>query len=118
MMTLGGSFTTNIRHEMEIRLAACRNKTGSQVKCASIAEQEEYFKYVDFQVRYVNSYFDFDDFKDPINQFIDDRLYFPVEPFQKKLSQIFVKQSFADLNDSVMRFKSASAKTFLSVDNI
>ena len=73
---------------------------------------------VKFQVRYVNRYFDFNDFELPIKDYIEDRLFFPVEPYIKKSAQLYVKKSFTDLSDSLFPFDSSNNITFLSVDNI
>ena len=47
-----------------------------------------------FQIRYVNSYFDFDDFNKPIKKYIEDRIYFPLEFYTKKGADIFLKKCY------------------------
>ncbi len=85
-MNLAGSFTTNKRSEFRVRLNMCRNNTSFNTTCASQDEQDKFFKTYDFQARFVNKYFDFNDFEKPIKAFIDDRMFFPIQPFMMKVN--------------------------------
>ena len=94
------------------------NNTGSNITCASTEQQNNFFKTYDFQARFVNKYFDFNDFENPIKSFIDDRMFFPIQPFQMKSNIVYVKRSFTQLSDSLFPFAEVKNYTFLSVENI
>jgi hypothetical protein len=53
-------------------------------------------------LRFVNNFFDFTDFENPIKSFIEDRIYFPIEPHTKKLCEFFVKRAHTELYDSLV----------------
>lgn len=63
-------------------------------------------------------YFDFNDFNDPIKEYIEDRVFFPVEPYTKKSAQIYVKKTYTQIDDSIWPFGSSNDTTYLTVDNI
>jgi hypothetical protein len=42
----------------------------------------------------VTTYFDFDDFEDPVKAYIEDRLYFPMQYDTKKGAEIFIKKAY------------------------
>ncbi|CDW82771.1 UNKNOWN [Stylonychia lemnae] len=73
---------------------------------------------IDFQVRYVNQYFDSNDFEQPIKAYIEDRLYLPLEYYTKKGADIFVKRNIAILQDSLIPFNPIKNLTFLQTENI
>ncbi|CDW84854.1 UNKNOWN [Stylonychia lemnae] len=82
-LSLGGAWTTNRLEEIQIVMKPCENKTDSKTICASQSEILKYFSTVDFQVRFVNQYFDFNDIQDPIKKFIEDRYFIPVQTNQE-----------------------------------
>ena len=68
-------------------------------------------------MRYVNKYVDFSDFDNPVKSYIEDRLFFPVEPYTKKSAQLYVKRSYTSFSDYILPFGSLNNYTFLSIDN-
>ncbi|CDW90070.1 UNKNOWN [Stylonychia lemnae] len=116
-MTLGGAWTTNRLEELDICLAPCQNQTGSNVTCAPQKDIESYFSTVDFQVRYVNQYFDFQDINDPVKSYIEDRYFVPVQTTQQKGMEMFVKKGFSQLSDNYFPFQLTENVPFVSVDN-
>ena len=42
----------------------------------------------------MNKYVDFDDYDNPVKSYIDDRLFFPIEPYTKKNAVLNVKRSY------------------------
>eukprot|EP00347_Sterkiella_histriomuscorum_P014903 403359074 len=116
--TLGGTWTTSRLEYLEVLLIPCRNSTSSSVVCASQQQQVDYFNEVDFQFRFVNQYFDFDDFENPIKQYIDDRYYIPIEPAIQKSIEIYIKRSKTKQNDNYIPFSPQVDQEFASVENI
>ena len=55
---------------------------------------------------------------DPIKEFIQDNIFFPVETYTKKNALLYVRESFTKLDDSLLPFSSTKNMTFLAVDSI
>eukprot|EP00347_Sterkiella_histriomuscorum_P011755 403371224 len=73
---------------------------------------------VDFQLRFVNQYFDFEDMNAPIKKFIEDRYFVPVQTWQQKGMNIFVKKGSTKLQDSYMPFIPQNDIQYASVINV
>eukprot|EP00347_Sterkiella_histriomuscorum_P007363 403349230 len=117
-LRLGGTWTANRFEYLEVLLIPCRNTTTNNVVCATQQQQVDYFNEVDFQFRFVNQYFDFDDFDNPIKQYIDDRYYIPIEPAIQKSIELFIKRSKTKQNDNYIPFSPQVDQEFASVENI
>lgn len=86
---------------LKIYVISCANTSDNEA-CASKEDQYQFFRKVififkfqiDINFRFVNSFFDFNDFDIPVKSFIEDRVYFPIEPYTKKGADIFVKRAF------------------------
>ncbi|CDW74282.1 UNKNOWN [Stylonychia lemnae] len=113
MLKLGGAWTTKRLQEIDICLAPCENSTANNFSCAPQTEIETYFK----DIRYVNQYFDFDDLEQPVKKYIEDRYFIPVQTFQQKGMEIFIKKSFPQLNDDYNPFSRTKYEPFVQVDN-
>jgi len=53
------------------------------------------------QFAFVNTLFDFNDYDAPIQRFIDDSLFWELEPDRIKKANFFVKKSEAELEDDL-----------------
>ena len=65
-----------------------------------------------------SSYFDFDDFSDPVKHYVNDGLYFYFAPGFTKLVSIYVKENSYELSDSIFRYGPSTDKNkFISTDD-
>eukprot|EP00347_Sterkiella_histriomuscorum_P006291 403353331 len=115
-LRIGGAWTTNRLEYLDICLQPCQNTTTSK-KCASKKQQDEFFSMVDFQLRFVNQYFDFADMNNPVKSFIEDRYFIPVIPDQQKGMDIFIKKAQGKLYDNFIPFVPQQELKFALVDN-
>ncbi len=87
--SLQGDFYSRYFKYIELRLYKCINSTSFN-SCASNEEISDYFKIRKFSVAFVNSYFDFNDFENPIKTFIDDSLFWDIDTRVIKLANLYV----------------------------
>ncbi len=60
---------------MEIKLLKCASNGGKN-KCKNQTEIDKFFEPLKFSFAFINQYFDFSDYEDPVKTFIDDSLFF------------------------------------------
>lgn len=71
----------------------CRNSTNPNATvCADSQSIDRYFNDKTFSFGFVNTYFDFNDFTDPIKYFIDDSMFYEVESSKHKKANVFVQK--------------------------
>jgi hypothetical protein len=80
---------------LEIKLWKCNNLTKAEngynnVKCKNKTEIDNYFRDEAFNFAFVNSIFDVSGFEQPVQQFIDDSLFFELDPNVSKKANFFV----------------------------
>lgn len=63
---------------------------------------DNFYAKSEFSFAFVNNYFDFDNFDDPIQQYIDDSLFFELSPDGKKSANVYLQANEAELYDSVI----------------
>ncbi len=63
----------------------------------------------------INTYFDFNDFVEPVKYFIDDTLFWPVMPTIGKQSFLYIRESFTQLQDEFFSFGTGLNKTLYSL---
>lgn len=61
---------------------------------------------------FVNSYFDFNDFVTPIKNYIDDSLFFDLEPDRVKQANFYVMQSQVQLQDAYLQYGQSNQFSF------
>eukprot|EP00347_Sterkiella_histriomuscorum_P003431 403364318 len=116
-LQIGGAWTTNRLEEIDVQLIPCSNATTSKVVCATPKQQEAYFNNVDFQFRFVNQFFDFNDFQSPVKQYIEDKFFIPIDTTRQKSMTILVKKSKTKQYDSYIPFVPQVNQQFASIDN-
>ena len=52
----------------------------------------------------VNTYFDFDDYQNPVHTYLDDRFIFDLVPSYENEQILYIKQNSAELQDSVWHY--------------
>ena len=65
-----------------------------------------------------SSYFDFDDYENPIKSYIDTKFYYNLDSSFTKTADIYVRKSFAEQSDSIFQFQpSSSQSSFISAED-
>eukprot|EP00347_Sterkiella_histriomuscorum_P011910 403370628 len=116
-LNIGGTFLSKIYKYLLIRFEICNNSTFNN-NCAPNEDIRMFFVKNEIWFRFVNSYFDFVDFQQPVKRFIEDRLYFPLKLQHKKIANMFIKRSYTSLYDSLNPLDKPKNLTFVKVDNI
>ena len=87
LSVLGNSLSETYRF-FEIKISRCNSTVST---CQSNDTIDEYIKNMEVSIFLVNSYFDSDDYENPINTFIDDRFYYNLIPQFTKASVISIQ---------------------------
>lgn len=80
----------------------CNTKKAGN-SCRSQADIDAFFDRNDFSVAFINSYFDFSDYDQPIKYFIDDSLFFLMEANRQKKANFYIMKAEASLEDSLFQ---------------
>lgn len=56
-----------------------------------------------FNVAFINAYFDFESYDEPVKYFIDDQLFFNLEGLRKKQANMYIMQSQMQLQDMLLQ---------------
>lgn len=99
---LQGDFYSDTFKYLEIRLFKCRNMTTKQ-DCKDSDAINKFFEDLDFSVAFVNSYFDFTDYDNPIKYFIDDSLFLQMESQRQKRANMYVMKAETQLEDQLFQ---------------
>jgi len=65
----------------------------------------------------INRYVDFNDYENPIKEFLDDTFYWVFVPSLKKLTNIYVKKNLVTLYDDILQIFGGVTNFFYQVDN-
>ena len=57
-----------------------------------------------FNFAFINTYFAGDDYENPIKTFIDDQLFFEIDPKLTKKANFFIMNHEAGLQDDILQF--------------
>lgn len=76
---------------VELKLWKCKNSTtpGSPV-CLSTAAIDDYLRVETFSMAFINTMFVSDNYDEPLKPFIDDQLFFDLDPRVIKKANFFV----------------------------
>ena len=66
----------------------------------------------------MNSYFDFNDYDNPVKRFIDDQLFFTVDSKQSKQANVYVMKAQTELEDELFQLGQKTKMDFATVQNI
>eukprot|EP00347_Sterkiella_histriomuscorum_P022098 403331687 len=119
MLKMKGTLYGKNAQFLEIRVQPCIdpstiNNVNSTI-CATFEEQTKWWSGVNLLVYPVNTYFDFNDLDSSVKYFIDDTIFFPIQPTLGKQSFIYVRQSFTNLNDKFFSFENGKNITLYSI---
>jgi hypothetical protein len=79
---------------------------------------DSYFKYETFSFPFINSLFDLNSYEKPVENFIDDSLFFEIDPNVIKKANFFISQNEAELSDQIYPMASSSTIEFHKVDRM
>lgn len=111
---LKGDFYSDTFKYLEIRLFKCRNVT-TKPDCKDSDAINKFFEDLDFGVAFVNSYFDFSDYEEPIKYFIDDSLFFQMESQRQKRANLYVMKAQTQLEDQLFQLEQLNEIEFPQV---
>ncbi|CDW89839.1 UNKNOWN [Stylonychia lemnae] len=97
-----------------------QNQTVSQGQCKDQSAIDNYFENEKFNFAFVNTFFDFTDFKteeSAIKYFIDDTFFFELEASKAKKQNIFLQLQEATMEDDYLQFGQKKLKQFHQVVN-
>lgn len=67
----------------------------------------------------INTYFDFEDYNDPIKTYIDDRFYYDMVSFAKKSHNVYIMKNKAEVQDGFFHYTpDGDEKEFVSIERI
>ena len=106
---------------LELKLWKCRNDSAEKPKgvvCKDKNAIDNYFKDETFNFAFVNSMFQQDNFTDPISYFIDDQVFFEIDPSTSKKANFYVQEQTAQLEDDIIQLGQSKQLTFYQVLNV
>lgn len=93
-LSLQGDFYSEIFSYFTIRLQKC-----IEDGCQPPDVVDAYFNTLQFNVAFVNNYFDYTDYNEPIKSYIDDSLFFDLESARIKNANFYVMKAEVNLQD-------------------
>eukprot|EP00347_Sterkiella_histriomuscorum_P013918 403362858 len=115
-LTIGGTFQSVLFTRLRIFLVPCQNSTASSIVCKSDEQQRIFYNNLDLRIRYVQRYYNSEDFIKPINAYIEDKIVLPLQYGVKKGLELHLKKNKVVLNDNILPFQSSQEETFISPD--
>ena len=113
---------------LEIKLWKCQNSTSKTkaeapgvrpgVVCEDRNTIDEYFRKEKFSFAFINTMFALDDFENPLQPFIDDQLFFELDPTVSKRANFFIQKQVATLEDDIMQIGQSEELEFHQVLNV
>jgi hypothetical protein len=102
---LANSYSNNFQI-IEVTLTKC---TGGG--CQSDADIENVIKNALVEVLIVNTYFDFDDYKTPVKQYLDDTFYVNLIPGFEKENKVYLRENEAEVQDGFFHYTPDGTKS-------
>eukprot|EP00347_Sterkiella_histriomuscorum_P017330 403349798 len=112
---LKGNYYSKQFKYVEIRLRRC-DYAAKNNTCKTQQEINDYFAGEKFSIAIVNQYFDANNYTQPIQKFIDDAMYFEMEPNVWKGSNIYIQQNQAQYQDKLLSFSDDKAVFYSTVN--
>jgi hypothetical protein len=89
--TLQGDYFSSYFSYISIKLSKCDSSKSKT--CKNQTDIDAFFQSLTFNVAYINFYFDYEDFETPVKSYIDDSLFFELEPYRVKKCNFYVMKS-------------------------
>ena len=112
--TIAANFFAPVFHYIEIKISRCNNATSS-VTCQSQTDIENVMKDSKFSLPIDNTYFDFGDYDNPVNHFLDEQFFWDLAPGFRKKTDIYIRQSKAVLIDDLVQLGQKNKIDFYEV---
>jgi hypothetical protein len=96
---LYGNFYRRNMSYLELKLWKCQNNTKSNVVCEDQAKIDSYLQKETLSFAFVNTMFVTDDYEQPFHNYIDDSVFFELDPSVIKKANFLVQKSEASLQD-------------------
>mmetsp|Transcript_15267 Transcript_15267/g.11097 ORF Transcript_15267/g.11097 Transcript_15267/m.11097 type:complete len:258 (-) Transcript_15267:507-1280(-) len=113
---LEGDFYSEGFQYLEVKLWKCQNSTKFS-GCADPAAIDQFFFETTLSWAFVNTNFDFNDYTDSLKYFIDDSLFWIMEPERIKYTNFYVMSADAELEDSYLQYGQQQNLDFYRVKN-
>jgi hypothetical protein len=84
----GEYYSTHFRY-LEVKILKCV-PSYSKVPCKSTSQIDAFFNSKMFSLAFVNAFFDFQNYKKPISQFLDDSVFFHLETDREKKANVYI----------------------------
>ena len=78
-------------HYIDIKLWKCVNGTTRNVTCKSQDAIDKYLIKQSLSFAFVNSMFIPDDYKNPFHLYLDDSLFFKIDPYYEKNANLYIQ---------------------------
>ncbi|TNV82719.1 hypothetical protein FGO68_gene2428 [Halteria grandinella] len=122
---LQGNFYRNDMLYLEIKLWKCQNSTNNNtvgvrpgVVCQSQTAIDNYFRKQTFNFAFINNQFTTDDYEKPVHPFIDDQLFFEIDPSVSKKANFYIQNAEASLEDTLLQLGWSNDINFHQVSNV
>ncbi|TNV83530.1 hypothetical protein FGO68_gene1497 [Halteria grandinella] len=122
---LRGNFYRNDMLYLEIKLWKCQNSTNNNtvgvspgVVCQSQTAIDNYFRKQTFNFAFINNQFTTDDYEKPVHPFIDDQLFFEIDPSISKKANFYVQNAEASLEDTLLQLGWSNDINFHQIQNV
>ncbi|CAI2373460.1 unnamed protein product [Moneuplotes crassus] len=111
-----GNINSNSYKYFELNIKRCNNVT-SGVVCNTDEEINNIIQNTDLNIFQVNTYFDFDDYEQPIKTYLDDRFFFTLIPGFTKTNLIKIQKNEAEIQDDYLAYlPGGTNKEFITLE--
>ncbi|CDW80220.1 UNKNOWN [Stylonychia lemnae] len=108
----------NFPNQDKVKLLIRCNYLIKNNNCSSKEDIETYFNQQKFNLAFVNQYFDFSNFTDPVQKFIDDAMFFQPEMDSWKAANIYISPNQAELYDDIVTNTREYSDNLIETDGI
>ena len=115
-MTVAGSFFSTRFDYIELKFYKC-NPSDTTVTCQSDTDIEDVMKESKLNMAIDNTYFDFSNYDDPIQHYLDETFFWDLLPGFRKKTDIFVRQNEVSLIDDLVQLGQSNETEFYQVIN-
>ena len=112
---LQGNYLTDDHKFASIHISKWKNETGSGIVWEDEEAIQQVVNTVFIRIFLVNTYFNFEDYNNPINTFIDERVYRGADGLVTS-SYLYFQQNLAKLRDNSINLLSEETRQFLTIE--
>ena len=112
--TIAANFFAPVFHYIEIKVSRCNNATSS-VTCQDSTTIENVMKDSKFSLPIDNTFFDFGNYDNPVNHFLDEQFFWDLAPGFRKKTDIYIRRNEAVLIDDLVQLGQENEVDFFQV---